>query len=474
MRITEISDNINFYADANDPTVMYVEFVVPAIGARSTSRRLFVHIDSPKFKSYIRQYIMPNMNELSDSEILQEIKDILILGGNPEVVSPRVRTAGKLEEGRIEYGLNSFDDEYVVVTEKGWNVTKKHKSKFLKRNTLGTQVTPIQTGKNLLELVSPFVNADTDAKILLTAWLVQSFCLGNHNALLIMGEAGSGKSTLTKNIRRIIDPSKLQTNILPEKKEDLLATLTNSYFVAFDNTEELSKPVSDILCSAVTGATMTKRTFYTTNDLGVFELQNALILNGIDIVPVYSDLASRCLLLKLESIDDKNRQTDDTLATEFNQVLPDILGAIFDTLSVAMKVLPTLKPERLPRMASAYIEMLAIAVAMGVSEAEFSRIYFSNLKQIDTERANTAIVEAVQEYMFSSNIKGRSVEGRVGDVYKEICNNYSGRKSDLPKFSSHFSRRLKREKNAFDSVGLTINLDDTFADGTHIKIIKNK
>ena len=221
MRVEGYLEDINFLTDANDPSVMYAEFIVPAIGATAFPYKVFVDINDEKLKAYIRKFILPNIQDdekITVSELLQDTKDILMLGGNPDRVAPRVRTAGKLKNGLVEYDLNNHNHEYVKITADGWVVSKKHKHKFLKRNTLGIQTTPVYTDKSLLTLIKPFVNTDNDSLILFSAWLVQAFCMGNHSAMLIQAPAGSGKSNLTKFIRQTLDPSNLQANIMPSKK----------------------------------------------------------------------------------------------------------------------------------------------------------------------------------------------------------------------------------------------------------------
>lgn len=221
MRIEGYLEEIDFFADVNDPTVTYAEFTVPAIGATAFPYKVFVDINDEKLKAYIRKFILPNIQEdekITVSELLLGAKDILMLGGNPDRVAPRVRTAGKLNEGLVEYDLNNPNHEHIRVTQDGWVVSKKHRYKFLKRNTLGCQITPMHTEKNLLTLLKPFVNTDRDSRILFSAWLVQAFCMGNHSAMLVQAPAGSGKSSLTKIARRIIDPSNLQANIMTGKR----------------------------------------------------------------------------------------------------------------------------------------------------------------------------------------------------------------------------------------------------------------
>ena len=475
MHVAGHLEDINFFADANDPTVTYAEVVVPAIGASDTPYKLFVDVKDARLKSYIRQCVIPNRGDKATPEaLLQEVLDVLTLGGNPDVVAPRVRTAGKLSKGLIEYDLNSSDKVYVRVTPQGWELTRKSKHKFLKYSTLGAQVRPQKTDKNLISLLRPHINMDEDGLILFVAWLVQGFCTSSHPCALVESEAGSGKTTTARLARRILDPSRLQATAMPEKKDDLFSALSNSYFVAWDNTEVLTQDFSNILAMATTGAAMAKRKYYSTNELSIYGLLCVVMLNGLDIMPAKADLASRCMLFNLKAIDEHSRKTDEEIETALERDLPEILGAIFDTLSKAMTVIKTLKPQKLPRMAGAYREMLAIAVSLGISEQKFERLFFENIATLNKARSNIAIVEAVQEYMNSSYVPGRSVEGTMKGLFEKIRTNYSGSKKDLPQSASHFGRKLRQELKTFNAVSLTINIDDTWADGTHLKIIKNK
>ena len=474
MKIEGYLEDVDFISDIHDPTVIYAEFTVPSKDDRPP-HRMFTHIDDDNLKAYIRKFVLPDIEEkASVTELIQDVKDEILLWDNPDRVAPRYRTAGTLRQGLIEYDLNNFDRQYVKVTPNGWKVSSSHKAKFLKRNTLGSQVCPVHTDKNLIDLLKPLVNTDRDSLVLFACWLAQAFCVGLHSALLIMAEQGSGKSVTTKLARRVVDPSSLKAEAMPTKKDDLFVMLSNSYFVALDNTDELSKEISDIFCVAITGATIAKRKLYTTNELGVFELNNAVVLNGLDIMPSQSDLASRCLLLKLKHIDEQSRKTESELEDIFIDNLPEILGAIFNALSGAMKVIKTLSPKRLPRMAEPYKELLAIAIALGIPHSEFERIYFENLAEIDKERSGIAVVQAVVEFMTSGAVKGRGIEDTVKNLFMKIRANYSGNRGDLPPNAAHFGRKLRRERNALEAAGYTANFDDTFSDGTHLKIYKNK
>ena len=89
---------------------------------------------------------------------------------------------------------------------------------------------------------------------------------------------------------------------------------------------------------------------------------------------------------------------------------------------------------------------------------------------MDKARSNNDLIYAVREYM--DTVTSRSVEGTVSEVFAKIYHSYSGNRSALPKSASQFSRKINGEYAAFMAAGFIINLDDTYADGTHVKIIK--
>lgn len=453
-----------------DKNTIYAEYTVPAEDDTSYSIEKVSHIDSLDFQSFLNYIVVPDSDKQTVKEAISDVKAYCRLYGNKDTISPKVRTAGKLKDGLIEYALYNDEYDFIEVKPDGCNIIGRSYYKFIDNATSNAQVTPTSSSKTLLKLMKKYVNADSDSRILYVTWLVQAFCEGNHSALLIMAERGCGKTTLTKITNRIIDPSKTTAAVLSNRVDNLFTTLTNSYVVAFDNTGAITKEVSDILCTAITGGTYTKRELFTTNSLATYILHNTVIINGIDVIPTESDLAQRCLFLKLKKLSDDNRTTASDIMSSFEHDLPSILGSIFDTLHKAMEVIKTLKPRYLPRMADSYFEMLAIAMALGVVESEFERIYRANEDKLNKARGNSDFVIAIKEYM-ENHVKGKSLEGTATQVYSKI-RNASVNKNALTNSVSKFSGRLSREYATLFAAGYRVNIDDTFSDSTRIKIIK--
>ena len=463
--------NIEFYTLEEDENKIFAEYIVPSNDDISPNVLNLRDIDSPKFSSFLRLEVIPNMDaKITANDIIREVRDYINVRGCEDVIITHMRTAGTLSDEVVEYALYNKCQQYVRIDKTGWNIVDTPTYKFVANSMSKPQIKPKRTCKNLLDLMSPYINAKKDAQILTILWMVQCFLEGNHFALLMSAPSGSGKTVLSNILRAVLDPSKTGVSILNTKGDSLLTTLTNSYLVAFDNTRPLDPEESDIMCVSVTSGVYTKREAFSTNTNAVFRLHNAIILNGVNILPRESDFAQRCLLLQLESITPKTRMLKSELMKKFNNDVPEILGAIFDTISKAMTIADSVELKEKSRMADEEKEMTAIAIALGISQEEFKRIYDENRSELDKARSKTDLFFAVQEYM--SKVNKKSIEGTVSQIYSKICNSYSGGKAELPKSPSQFSRKLSLEYQAFLSAGIRINLDDTYTDGTHIKIIK--
>jgi len=132
---------------------------------------------------------------------------------------------------------------------------------------------------NLLQIMAKYVNLAPDELILFVVWLVQSFSRSSsHFCAVLSSSKGTGKSTLTKLIRAIVDPSKSGVSLLSNSEGDLKTLLGNSYMVAFDNTAVLSTKVCNILCAAITGSKKAKRKLYTDCDQIILNLHNLVVI----------------------------------------------------------------------------------------------------------------------------------------------------------------------------------------------------
>lgn len=459
-----LDDHVTFYIDRDNRLQVYVEYPCynGAVAMEPVSSEMFLAFLGHQYRQESDEMIMPDYSEL----IAIKIQNMRYRQENPVQIHRRV--AGSISKGKIAYFL--ADDRWttVLISPNSIKKGRSKKMKFLKMPLDEPQVEP-KGDCDLLQIMAKYVNLTHDELVLFVVWLVQSFSRSSsHFAAVLSSSKGTGKSTLSRLIRQLADPSKSGISLLPNSDSDLKTLLGNSYMVAFDNTAVLTAKVSNILCAAITGSKEAKRKLYTDCDQIILNLHNLIVINGIDIVPYKSDLAERSLLFELQPISKEKRKTDAEFWSNFDEDRPLILGAICRVLAKAMELLPTVQATELHRMADANKEMLAIGLALNIPEDEFQRILWDNTKKLQAAYAqNNPFVDCVVSYI---KLKG-SMFKSAAEVYGEVLASIPGNRNFFPDSPSAFSRRLNEEKEALEQMGIRFSKSKR-SDANYIRLEK--
>lgn len=468
--VREILKDVVFYADSTDKTRIYAEY------SKDNGRVHFQSYDSDDFASCLRIWyrnIAGENTKPSVSDILTLIMDEKNYYGEFPEIEPRTRVAGCLAKG-IEYYLANEDNTVIEVRNGVWQVSTAPQYRFLTSSSQLKQVMPVRSGKTLIELLAPLVNLKGDDLTLFAIWLVQGFSGGSHYGLLLSAERGSSKSTLTRLVNQILDPSRATTMQLQKKIQDFQDVLADNYLCCYDNLRHIPEEFSDTLAAAITCTTVAKRVLYTTHDIAYMKLHNLILLNGVGLFPTESDLAERFIYFELKKLTSDQLRPDNEIELLFSNSRQLILGAIFDLLAKATLLANrpmTVKPTR---MANAYVEMLAIARAMDLSEQKFDAIIKANVAAMQRACSATPLVQAVVEYMDGPAFGKRKVLEKSSEFFKKVVANYSGTRSSLPGSASEFSKRLKSEHDGLAAAGFSSIVDDTGSVSSTITIIRDK
>jgi hypothetical protein len=210
--------------------------------------------------------------------------------------------------------------------------------------------------------------------------LITSFVPGiAHPLLHVTGPQGSGKSCFCRLVKRLVDPSAAELQIMqPAKEQDFFLTLYQNYLLAFDNLSDLSGRVSDLLCGAATGITVSQRVLYSNVDLQLLRLKNIVILNGITPLIHRADLLDRTITINLGRIPPEKRCEEREIMEDFDRDLPGILGGVFDVLCKAASIYPKVKLDSLPRLADFARWGYSVAEALGGLGETFLNDYTAN------------------------------------------------------------------------------------------------
>ncbi len=200
-------------------------------------------------------------------------------------------------------------------------------------------------------------------------------------------------------IKMIVDPSDCYAYTMPKSKEDLNVALANNYLLAIDNVSVLPKDTSDLLCSAVTGASSITRTLFTNNEVSIVTFQNALLINGITISNFKPDFYDRSILFEMERLQGEYKLTQEFI-DNFKSDLPRILGEIFNTLEKAIKLHKNLPVSGNYRMADYAHWGRAISKVLFDNENVFLNAYNENR-------------QAVSQYVLDENPVASVLESKL-------------------------------------------------------------
>ena len=149
---------------------------------------------------------------------------------------------------------------------------------------------------------------------------------------------------------------------------------------------------------------MAIRTLYKDDEETIFDAQRPVLLNGIDNGGFNEDLLHRMVILSLPEIGENKRKDEALLRKEFEAVKPQVLGALLNGVSAALKNLPTVKLDNKPRMADFAIAATAAECALGFKPGDFIYAYNRNRKDAsDIALESSPVATAVYEFMQKKN-----------------------------------------------------------------------
>ena len=149
-----------------------------------------------------------------------------------------------------------------------------------------------------------------------------------HTISVIYGEKGAAKSTACTILKRLIDPSTLDTLTLQNDQRTLVVNLSNHWYLPFDNISAINIDTSDMLCRAVTGGGVQQRKLCTNAEDYVFTFKRCISINGISNVARRADLLDRSVLFELNRISEKDRKEIREIYSDFEHDRGDILGGV--------------------------------------------------------------------------------------------------------------------------------------------------
>lgn len=342
--------------------------------------------------------------------------------------------------------LADREGRVVEMSADGWRILAEAPVRFVRPK--GLQALPEPERGGSLDDLRDLVNvADKDSWVLLLAWLRGALRpVGPYPVLVINGEQGSAKSTLTRLIKLLLDPSATDVRAEPRDVRDLMIAAQNSHILALDNLSTVPAWLSDALCRLSTGGGLSTRQLYTDDEEKLFEAKRPVVLNGIEDFVGRADLLDRCVTITLQPIPPSDRKPESSLRPTFNIVRPSILGALLDAYTAALRALPYVNVNELPRMADFALFAIAGEQACGLASGSFMAAYQGNREAANSQAIEASAIGAPLLALLSAQ---ESWNGTFKDLLAELnsdrCSDEAARRrKDWPQNPKKLSGDLRR------------------------------
>jgi hypothetical protein len=374
--------------------------------------------------------------------------------------------------------LDLADDQgrMVKIDSDGWSVVTSAPVRFVRRSLMLPLPVP-ESGGSVAEL-REFVNVRDDAAwSLLLCWLIYSLRpVGPFPLLLISGQQGSAKSTLTKLLKLLLDPSRPAVRAEPTHARDLMIAAQNSWVLALDNLSSLPPWLSDGLCRLSTGGGMATRQLYSDDDEKLFDVMRPAVLNGIDSIVGRSDLLDRCVTVRLRPIPPTHRRPESTLLPAFDRARPRILGALLDAHAAALRRLPDVRERELPRMADFAMFAAAGEQALGLPAGSFLAAYQDNREEANTDAIEASAVAVAVQKLLAEREEWEGTMKELLDALsgQPITDQTTRRKKDWPQGPRKLSADLDRVAPNLLQAGIEVDCESRSNRGRIVTLKKKE
>jgi hypothetical protein len=422
-----------------------------------------IHVDGTRktyplrrkaFRQWLKHQFYLKVGKSPGSEAVEQaigtLEAIAVFEGETKEVHLRIAA----HEGRVYLDLGRDDWQVVEVGRDGWRLVSDAPIRFRRVDSQLHLPAPESGGS--LESLRNLLGLSGDTWVMVVSWLLNCFKPAkNFPCLILHGEAGSGKSTLSSALKQLIDPGRAP--LLPSVGDlrNLSIQASNRHLVIYDNLSGVSAEQSDAICRIATGGGFTHRTLHTDAEETVFEFVKPQLLNGIDSIATRGDLLDRSILVSLTR--PEQRIDAATFWAEFERLHPQILGALLDALSAALRKLPEVETSLDVRMVEFARLAIAAEESLGFAPGEFLAAYQGNRNEAhETAIEASPVAQAIIDLLsYEPSWQGTAkqlltrLEGLVDDATK--------RSKAFPSDPTRLSKALTRLAPDLRANGITID-----------------
>ncbi len=424
-------------------------------------------IDSRGFREWLCAAFFRDFEKIPSDSALKDA--IRALSGKARYDGKEIPVAIRCATVPDGYLIDLCNDVWqsVHITASGWQIVNSPAVRFWRNANMRPLPMPSRTG-NLPKLWD-YVNIDPDDRPMMLAFLVECFRADTPFPIAeLTGGQGAAKSTSQTNLKSLIDPNAVNLRARPKTVDDLFVGATNNYLVSFENVSFLPPEMQDALCVLATGGGYAGRTLYTNAEETAITIKRPVIINGISANATAQDLVDRLIHFDLPTI--STRKTAAELAEGFESAKPEIFGGLLDLFVQALKILPGVKIEKLPRMADFAVLGEAVYQAQGLKPGKFMQDYTEMRKESIYRTLDASPVALAIQSFIEQNPMG--FDGTVKAAFEMVSRCKSDSEERFPKSPKGFADSVRRASTALRVIGIEARIGSKTREGISIIIRK--
>lgn len=381
---------------------------------------------------------------------------------------------GRCENGDVILDLGGSPRSFCHISPESFSIRTDSPIPFWTNQKQLKLAHPLDSEESPLDSLKMLLNLENeDDAILILAFMVKAIIpkSGPYPILCIDGTQGSAKSTTTRVLKKLIDPTNPELCSPPRSHDDLLVKAINGYLLAFDNLSGLSHDFADAFCRLSTGGGVAKRKLYTDGDEVSYDLMRPVIFNGIDEITDRPDLLDRTIIVHLRVIDPSRRVSEEEYWQRFNNLAPTLLGPLYRLVSAVLRDLPSIQTTNLPRMADFARIGIAMERHLKLEPGTFLKVFYENdSDKIEGLIAHNGLALAVNRCL----AKEKSISGTPQDVFNKLEWHKNPQDRCFPYSPRGLTSGLKRLEPVFAKTGIEVLWERRTAIGRRVTISYKK